>query len=424
VGRKTHDATTIDHVPPSLAPRRPTPPRLFLVFPETKALFLPPIGEPVGRAWLASQGISDSEISSQHCSFVRAGQRFAIIDEQSRNGTFVEGERLARNESVTLTDGALIRIGRSVLVFRESPDRPDPAKPIGKLVGPWGLGAVRRALGTLHAQGVRNVLVHGETGTGKELVAEAAAVALRRGKRYGVVNTAALSSGIFEAHLFGWRRGAFTGSVDAGRGVFATYDGGAVFLDELGDLPLELQPKLLRLLENGEIQPVGSPERNKVDVAIIGATNRDLTAMVAAGTFRRDLLARFERQIHLPPLRDRIEDIYAIACAISTAKRAPLQADRVEVEAVERLLLHDWPSNVRELAAVVTGVEADGALTLRDVENALGAAPAARASALTAEAIRRALAESGGNQALAARALGVTRGKLLRALKRSPEPTG
>jgi len=132
----------------------------------------------------------------------------------------------------------------------------------------------------------------------------------------------------------------------------------------------------LRLLENGEIQPVGSPDRNRVDVAVIGATNRDLSAMVAAGTFRRDLLARFERQLHLPPLRDRIEDIYAIACAISAAKRAPLQAE----------------------------------------------APAAgRTSALTAEAIRRALAESGGNQALAARALGVTRGRLLRALKRSPE---
>ena len=418
------EATTQEHRPPAVDSARAAPPGLLMAFPSTAYLPVPKIGEPVGRAWLAAAGHADPEVSGEHACFVRSGSQLALIDEGSRNGTFVDGERLGDHESVTLVDGSIVRIGRTLLVYRDAVLKTEPAAPLGRLVGPWGLGPVWKALGSLRTSGARNVVIEGETGTGKELVAEAVAVALRRRQRYGVVNMAAVSSGVFEAQLFGWRRGAYSGAGEGGPGVFVAHDGGAVFLDELGDLPLELQPKLLRLLEAREVQPVGSPKPTSVDVAIVAATHRDLDDMVEDGRFRRDLLARFDRRIQLPALRDRVEDIFAVLCALATARRSPIDLRRSEVEAVERLMLHDWRANVRELAGVLQDLEPPGVLTLAAVERALGRASrgagptSARPIPLTKDVIARALAAAEGNQVAAARALGVTRGKLLRAMKK------
>lgn len=416
--RRSPDTTTVEHQPPSIDTTRPHSPALLVAFPQPVALAIPRLGESVGRAWLAEKGVVDPEISGSHISFVRAGSQIAVLDDRSRNGTFVDGERLAPGESVTLVDGAILRLGRTLMVYREAPAKLEAAASIGRMVGPWGLTSLRRSLGSLHAHGARNVIIEGETGTGKELVAEAVAVALRRRAKLGVVNMAAVASGVFEAQLFGWRKGAYSGSAEGGPGILASHDGGAVFLDELGELPLDLQPKLLRLLESREVQSVGAPKPTTVDVAIIAASNRDLDAMVAAGTFRRDLLARFDRRIKLPALRDRAEDIYAIASALASLRKAPLDPAKVEIEAVERLTLHDWASNVRELDAFLATLDPPGALPLRAVEQVFGRTTQTRAAPLTKEVVERALEAANGNQVAAARKLGIPRGRLLRILKK------
>jgi hypothetical protein len=419
MARRDDPTTTLVHQAPVVESQRPAPRGLLVAFPRSVYLPLPPIGEPVGRAWLAAHGLADSEVSTQHACFVRAGSHFALIDEGSRNGTFLDGERLGSRETVNLHDGALIRLGRTLLVYREAVQKTEPAPPLGNLVGPWGLGAVRKWLGSLHASGARNVVIQGETGTGKELVARAAALALRRHERYGTVNMAAISEGVFEAQLFGWKKGAFSGATESGPGVFAAHQRGAVFLDEIGDLPLALQPKLLRLLDNREVQPIGAARAEPVDVAIIAATHRDLDGMVESGQFRRDLLARFDRRVELPPLRDRPEDIYPVLEKLAQGRRREIDPNRMEIEAIERLLLHDWHTNVRGLDRVLAELDPTGPITLAAVDRILGRASSARvAPALTRESAERALEAAQGNQAAAARSLGIARGKLLRLLKK------
>ncbi len=403
---------------------------LLMAYPRQISLGRPPLGEPVGRAWVTTEGQADTEVSSTHLSFVRHGHGVAVMDERSRNGTFVDGRRVLPGEVAAMSDGAVLRLGNTLLVYRQTPARTEPASPIDRLVGPWGLTVLRKQLAQLNAlqaEGVRNVLVQGETGTGKELVAEAVAQAFRRRKKYAVVNMAAISPGVFEAHLFGWKRGAYSGSAEGGPGVFTAHDGGAVFLDEIGELPLELQPKLLRLLDNQEIQMVGAPTPTRLDVRIIAATNRDLSELVAAGKFRADLLARFDRTIRLPALRERPEDVYAILSALAVREKMPIDAAKVEVEAVERLLLHDWSTNIRELRAVLFALDLPGHLTLQSVARGLegangrAAAPGmptpcltAKRQRLTSDLIEKVIAECGNNTSEAARRLGISRGALIR----------
>ncbi len=232
------------------------------------------------------------------------------------------------------------------------------------------------------------------------------------------VNLGAVSGGVFESQLFGHVAGAFSDARKPARGIVQSAAGGAVFLDEIGELPLELQPKLLRLLENREVQPVGAERPVPVDVTLIAATNRDLAAMVEAGAFRRDLLARLGAAVlQLPPLRDRVEDLFPILSAIAGARGDALSADGVEVESVERLLLETYPANVRELAAVLAKVrviDPEPGLRLWSVQEVLGPAAASSGRALTAERIEEALRATGGNESEAARRLGVSRGALRR----------
>lgn len=259
------------------------------------------------------------------------------------------------------------------------------------------------------------MLVEGETGTGKELLTKEIAARLRPGGPLETVNVPGVPAALFESVLFGHAAGAFSGAVRAQPGVVGRNEGGTVFLDELGDLPLDLQPKLLRLLESGELAPVGGVPR-QADVLLVAATNRPLDQEVAAGRFRADLLARFrDARVELPALRDRREDIFPILQAIASFD--PAQTD---VEAIERLLLHAWPGNVRELEATVgrLGALAPGpALALWAVEQLLGPVEA-RTTVLTEDRVQSALDRFAGNRTAGAAALGVTRGKLLRFLKR------
>jgi formate hydrogenlyase transcriptional activator len=201
------------------------------------------------------------------------------------------------------------------------------------------------------------VLVLGETGTGKELVARAIHDrSPRRDRPLVKVNCSAISAGLVESELFGHVRGAFTGAVGTRTGRFEVADGGTIFLDEVGDLPLETQVKLLRVLQEREIEPVGSSQARRVDVRVIAATNRDLESDVAAGRFRADLYFRLNVfPIRIPPLREREGDVALLALFFADrfGREFGKRIERIAPEALERLLAYPWPGNVRELSNVI-----------------------------------------------------------------------
>ncbi len=207
------------------------------------------------------------------------------------------------------------------------------------------------------APGDSNVLITGETGTGKELVARALHVNSPRAARpFVAVNCAAIPEGLLESELFGHVKGAFTGAVAARRGLFLEAQGGTLFLDEIAAMPLPLQAKVLRALQEREVRPVGGSEPGAVEARFVAASNRDLKAWVAAGEFREDLYYRLAViPVHLPPLRERVEDIPLLAEAFlrkyAQASTRPIQG--FTPEAMRHLLAHAWPGNVRELENVV-----------------------------------------------------------------------
>jgi DNA-binding NtrC family response regulator len=205
-----------------------------------------------------------------------------------------------------------------------------------------------------------SVLITGETGCGKEEVARAIhASGPRHDKPFVAINCGGLVADLAESQLFGHEKGAFTGAFGASRGVFRAAEGGIIFLDEIGELPLDLQPKLLRVLQRWEVTPVGSTETHPIDVQVIAATNRDLEAEVAEGGFREDLLYRLNT-IHLtvPPLRARQEDIPRFIEHFSAhfAREYDRPQWRPDDRMVERFARHSWPGNVRQLAQTVQRV--------------------------------------------------------------------
>ena len=407
-------------------PDRPTAPgrrpALICAYPRPAALALPDSGVAVGRTWLAERGLTDTEVSGSHLRFDRAGGSLRVVDLGSRNGTWVNGAPLAPNDAATLDEGALLRMGRTLFVVRERLlGSFDPAEPIGELVGPYGLRSVAATIDGLVRQRPSNVLIEGETGTGKELTARAVAKALGRDQPYGPVNIAGVAAGVFESQLFGHVAGAFSGSRGAAPGIIVAHDGGTVFLDEIGELPLPLQSKLLRLLDNREVLPVGADRAIHADVLMLAATNRPLEQMVEQGDFRSDLYARLSQaRIPLPPLRDRSEDIFAIAGALARRSGGELNAADVEIEAVERLLLQPWPRNVRQLMSSLEAahrVDPAPGLRLWALEQVLGPAPDIK-PALNREIVEAMVEACDGNVTEAAKKLGVSRGKLLRFRKR------
>jgi transcriptional regulator with GAF, ATPase, and Fis domain len=201
------------------------------------------------------------------------------------------------------------------------------------------------------------VLIQGETGTGKELFARAIHQAsARRHEPFIKVNCAAIPANLIESEFFGHEKGAFTGATSKREGRFALADGGTIFLDEIGELPLELQSKLLRVLQEGEFDPVGSSRTRKVNVRVITATNRKLADEVKAGRFREDLFYRLNVfPIEVPPLRERREDIPVLAASFARrfAQRMGRALDPLGPECERRLRAYSWPGNVRELENVV-----------------------------------------------------------------------
>jgi transcriptional regulator with PAS, ATPase and Fis domain len=286
------------------------------------------------------------------------------------------------------------------------------------------------------------VLLLGETGTGKELMAQAIhAGGHRAAGPFVGVNIAAVPETLMEAEFFGVAPGAYTGAERKGRsGKFKFADGGTLFLDEIGDMPLALQAKLLRVLQEQEVEPLGSNKVERIDVRIIAATSRDLQAMVAQGLFRADLYYRLNvLPIRLPPLRERLGDLDALADHLleDIGRRTGLAHRSLGADALELLARHDWPGNIRELrnaleqaclltdelvlcpqhlARLVGGGSPDiGAVVAHPVSQAASQAvrPLPQAVAeLEAEAIRAALTATKGNKLAAARMLGIARATL------------
>jgi transcriptional regulator with GAF, ATPase, and Fis domain len=236
------------------------------------------------------------------------------------------------------------------------------------------------------------VLVTGESGTGKELIARAIHESSGRWERAMVkVNCAAMPASLMESELFGHERGAFTGATARREGRFALADGGTIFLDEIGELPLELQAKLLRVLQEGEFEPVGSSRTRKVDVRVIAATNRDLEEEVRAGRFREDLYYRLNVfPVRVPALRERLDDIPLLVEAFlqRLAKRLGRSFDPPCGESLRCLRAHGWPGNVRELQNVVERAAISAVGSRLDFARALPAAPAGQPAG-TAESARR-----------------------------------
>jgi DNA-binding NtrC family response regulator len=201
------------------------------------------------------------------------------------------------------------------------------------------------------------VLILGESGTGKELVARAVHEASHRSEAPIIaVNCAAIPEGLIESELFGHEKGAFTGAVGSHTGLVEAADGGTLFLDEIGELPLETQARLLRVLQEGEVRRVGATKSKHVDVRLIAATNRDLKQAVSDGQFRSDLYFRLNvMEIHLPPLRERGEDVVELARALlaKTCLRLNRPPARFAPESLERIKSYGWPGNVREMENVL-----------------------------------------------------------------------
>jgi two-component system response regulator AtoC len=279
------------------------------------------------------------------------------------------------------------------------------------------------------------VLVRGETGTGKELIATLLHAASPRAQRPLVrFNCAAISAELAEAELFGHMKGAFTGAVANRSGFFAQADGGTLVLDEVGELPLAIQPKLLRALQQGEVQAVGASRVERVDVRVVACTHRDLAAEVRAGRFREDLLYRLNVvELVVPPLRERKEDIPLLIETFRAryAQRFGLVDVRLSPELGEAFRARDWPGNVRELENAVARLLAlsEGGELGVEALSRLSASPESAPSvgtgtlreqvaAFERSLIARMLEETGGNQSEAARRLGLTRVTLIDKLKR------
>ncbi len=395
-----------------------------------------------------------------------------LHDLGSRNGTYLNGRRV--REAVVLRHGDIIRCGNSLFIFEadegERAERGlsgetvcqgpgDFARPsqeaFARLLAEYQAlradlehirseteadSALRGSLatGAFHdelsraAASEATVLLEGETGTGKEVVArELHRLSPRADRRFVPVNCAALPPTMVESELFGHRKGAFTGADEDRAGRFRTADGGTIFLDEIAELPLAVQAKLLRVLESGEVQPVGSDDVLTVGVRLIAATNHDLEADVQEGRFRSDLFHRLNvLAFELPPLRERLDDVEALAEEFLGRLRSqrPTRAARLTADALALLRAYPWPGNVRELrnaierAAIMAEGDEIGDDDLAFLLRRAGVPaeedePTLSLRETEKKAVQQALLVARGNKSEAARLLGIDRTTLYDKIK-------
>jgi transcriptional regulator with GAF, ATPase, and Fis domain len=303
-------------------------------------------GMPIGDVRLA-----DRFMSTRHARLSVQGARFVLEDLGSKNGTVVNGERRASHE---LQDGDFIELGHTVLVFRDhlaAGQDPEAKELVPGLATFSAEFAARRDKLKALAPSPVSVLVCGETGTGKELMARAVHQLSGAAGGFVAVNCGALPASLLESELFGYRKGAFSGALKDHVGLVRAAEGGTLFLDEIGDLPLPAQAALLRVLQEREVLPIGETRPVKVDFRLVSATHRDLEGLVTVGEFRQDLYARISGFIlDLPPLRRRREDLGLLLRAMLRRMGDDVaQKARFGTDALLALYRYDWPLNMREL---------------------------------------------------------------------------
>jgi DNA-binding NtrC family response regulator len=375
-------------------------------------------------------------VSRIHARIARVDGQWIVTDLDSRNGVLLGGRpvkeaTLRRNDELRIGDALLKFVPQGAGAYLQL--RPDDAS---GLVGGLTMRRLAGEIGKVAPTDL-SVLVLGETGTGKELVARALHTASGRPGGFFAVNCAAIPGNLFESELFGHKRGAFTGADRDRAGVIRAAHRGTLLLDEIGDMPLEAQAKLLRMLETREIVPLAATTPERVDVRVVCATHRDLQSLVDAGSFRGDLFARIHGYaLRLSPLRERKEDIVPLVRHF-LAKHGRPEAS-LSLSFIVAVCHYDWPYNVRELEAAVRrslvvadGAELDESHLPETVQAAMrsygkkataSAPPPPRASSATSvsggaptvEALRATLAEHRGNIAAVARAMGRDRTQIHR----------
>ncbi len=385
--------------------------------------------------------LNDPAVSRYHVEFAAVADGVAVRDLGSTNGTEFASARLGE---VVVRGDAEFKLGRTRVKLTTGGASTavgvSASESFGRLIG--SSAAMRAVFTVLERAAPTNspVLVTGESGTGKELAARALHEASSRARGpFEVVDCGGLPPTLIESELFGHERGAFTGAAAERVGAFERADGGTIFLDEMGELPLEVQPKLLRVLSEREVKRVGGNRVRKVDVRVIAATNRELRREVNAGRFRADLFYRLAViVVRMPPLRDRRDDLALLAPALLAgigAERGVAGPIVLDANALAELARHDWPGNVRELrnyleqytvlqyAPPIVPEEPATVASRRDTVDGLIRLPLREAKAALLERFEREyvtalLVETGGNVSEAARRAGVDRVTLSRTMRR------
>ena len=314
----------------------------------------------IGRMHTCDIVIEDESVSRQHAALHDSGNGLTIEDLGSRNKTKVMGRSLGRGETAAISIGSVVEIGYATMFVqmgrpagsRSASSSPHVAAASAIILDP----TMQRlyALLDVIAPSPLNVMVLGETGTGKEVFAEAIHNGSRRAHAPLLrINCAALSGSLLESELFGHEKGSFTGALGAKAGLFEAGDGGTVFLDEIGELPVDTQAKLLRVIERGEVIRLGSVTPRRVDVRYVAATNRDLQQLIAENRFRSDLFFRLNGfTVTLPPLRKRRKEIVPLA-RFFLDRAAQGRQYHLGPPAEGALEAYPWPGNVRELKNIV-----------------------------------------------------------------------
>jgi transcriptional regulator with PAS, ATPase and Fis domain len=381
--------------------------------------------------------LDDSWMSAKHAHLHKTSGRWCLTDDGSKNGTLVNGVRAS---ATTLSDGDLIEVGNSLILFRSEVDRrlrepadlevsQDSHQPPAFATLNIALARKFAALERISTSSVP-VVVCGETGTGKEVIARAVHELSRRDGDFVAINCGAIPESLIESELFGYRKGAFSGANEDRHGMIRAAHGGTLFLDEIAELPEPAQVKLLRVLQEGEVVPLGATSPVGVDIRVIAATHQDLPALVDSADFRQDLFARLSGfHIDLPPLRERREDIGILISALlpRIVGRDRAATSRLQRSAARALFTHAWPLNIRELELALSAATAlaDGMqVTLDHLPPTLQSEPTSPVIALQSadDALRKhlieLLEEHRGNVSAVAREMAKARVQIRRWCKR------
>ncbi len=380
--------------------------------------------------------VPDKWMSSRHARIEPSFGRWVLTDTESKNGTIVDGHTTKR---AVLTDGSLIELGHTLFVFFERLPIEAEAPALLELMPTEGApGTVTLMPSWQHeltrlkqiASSEIPMLIEGESGSGKEVIARAIHGLSGRKGAFVPVNCGALPDNLVESELFGYKKGAFSGAQSDHDGLVRAANGGTLFLDEIGDLPPASQAALLRVLQEREVMPVGGTRAVEIDLRVVAATHRDLDDMVAEGSFRHDLFARLAGfRVEVPTLNDRRTDLGLLIGALH-ARMFPEEHPGFDIDAARLLLRYPWPLNVRELeqalatAQVLAGVEPIRAEHLPDSVRT-GRPPGAPRPVVLSETDQKvrdqvvaSLREHQGNVSAVARALDKDRKQIQRWIKR------